>query len=272
MGGKKKVITTNYQTTQVERRSITQALTGSGTLQPAASYTVTTLVTGEILNSPIKEGDKVKEGDVLIKTSTGDEIKAKIDGEVSNVNVEENATVMAGVKLLDIVDYDNLQITVKVDEYDVASITKGKETTVKIGALDKEIKGTVSSVSKEGQTVNGVTFFTANIDLAKDSSLKVGMSAEAKLVSDSVKGVVTLPMKAIQFDDDNQPYVFTKGEKDLPAKTSITTGINDGTTVEVKSGVKNGETVLYTSTATKTGGMGFMRNNGSASSVSGGGN
>jgi HlyD family secretion protein len=83
----------------------------------------------------VKEGDMVKEDAVLIKTTAGDEIKSKISGEVVNINVEENAQVMAGINLLEIVDYNNLEIKVKVDEYDIASLEKGKESTVKIGDI-----------------------------------------------------------------------------------------------------------------------------------------
>ena len=68
-------------------------------------------------------------------------------------------------------------------------------------------------MSKEGQIVNGVTFFTATIDLEKDDSVKIGMSAEVKLVNSNATGVVTLPMKAIQFDDNNSPYVLKKVKK-----------------------------------------------------------
>jgi HlyD family secretion protein len=104
--------------------------------------------------------------------------------------------------------------------------------------------------------VNGVTYFTATIDLAKDSSIRIGMSAEVRLINEEVTGAVTLPMTAIQFDDNNNPFVLIKDDKGAAIRTEITTGINDGTTVEVKSGVSSGETVLYTK-ATAAGGMGF---------------
>ena len=263
---------TSYESATAKIGDITTYNSFSGNVDTKNRQTVMSEKVMQVSSLKVKEGDTVKVGDVLLKTTTGDEIKSKIDGEISNVNVEENATVMAGVKLLEIVDYNNLEINVKVDEYDIATLAKGKETTVKIGAINKEIKGTISSISKEGQIVNGVTFFTANIDLAKDASLKIGMSAEAKLISNTVKGVVTLPMKVIQFDENNQPYVLKQGEKNAPVKTEITTGINDGTTVEVKSGVSSGEAILYTTAAKTTGGMGFARNNGTASSVSGGNN
>ena len=108
----------------------------------------------------VKEGDIVKEGDVLIAVIPWEEIKAKIDGEISNINVEENQQVMAGVKLMEIVDYEHLEINVKVDEYDIGALEKGKEATVKIGAINKEIKGTISSISKEGQIVSRIVHLT----------------------------------------------------------------------------------------------------------------
>ena len=80
-------------------------------------------------------------------------------------------------------------------------------------------------------------------------------------------------MKAIQFDDNNNPYVLKKGEKNAAVKTEITTGINDGTTVEVKSGVSSEETILYTKAtkAATTTGMGASRTSSSQTSTTGGG-
>ena len=44
---------TEYQEAAVERRSITNSLSASGTLEPADSYTVNTLVSGEILSDTL---------------------------------------------------------------------------------------------------------------------------------------------------------------------------------------------------------------------------
>ena len=43
----------------------------------------------------------------------------------------------------------------------------------------------------------------------------------------------------------NQPYVLKNDSKNSVVKQIITTGINDGTYVEIKSGVLDGEEVLY---------------------------
>ena len=262
---------TSYESVDAKIGDITNYYSFTGNVETKNRQTVTSEKVTQISTINVKEGDVIEADTVLYTTSTGEEVKSKIAGEVVNINIEENSQVMGGVKLLEIVDYNNLEIKVKVDEYDIASLEQGKETTVKIGAINKDIKGTVSSMSKEGQIVNGVTFFTATIDLEKDESVKIGMSAEAKVINGNVQGIVTLPMKSIQFDDNNNPYVLMKGEKNAAIKTEITTGINDGTTVEVKSGVTSGETILYTKTAATTSkGMNIGRGSGNGNSTSGG--
>ncbi len=49
-----------YETVQVERRTITEELTGTGTLAPAESYVLTSLVSGDIISAPFEEGDIVE--------------------------------------------------------------------------------------------------------------------------------------------------------------------------------------------------------------------
>jgi len=261
--------TTNYESVDAKIADITNYYSFSGNVETKNRQTVMSEKVMQISKVKVIEGDIVEVGAVLLTTTTGEEIKSKISGEVMNLTATENAQVMTGTKLLDIVDYNNLEIKVKVDEYDIAALEKGKETTVNIGAINKDIKGVVSSMSKEGKIVNGVTFFTATIDLEKDDSVKIGMSAEVKLINSNVTGVVTLPMKAIQFDDNNNPYVLKKGEKNAAVKSEITTGINDGTTVEVKSGVTSEETILYTKAVkAATTGIGAGRNSSSTTSTS----
>jgi len=242
-----------YESVVAKTGDITTYYSFSGNVETKDRQTVTSEKIMQVSEIKVKEGDIVEEGTVLIKTTSGDEIKSKISGEVVNLNVEEKAQVMAGIKLLEVVDYDNLEIKVKVDEYDIASLDKGKDASIKIGAINKEIKGNIGSIAKEGQIINGVTFFTATIDLEKDESVRIGMSAEVKVISNKVGGVVTLPMTAIQFDENNKPYVLKNGENDTVINAEIVTGINDGTTVEVKSGLVSEETILYAKAAPTVG-------------------
>lgn len=261
-------VPTTYESVEAKTGDITTYYSFSGNVETKNRQTVISDRALQVSEIEVEEGDMVEEGDVLLRTTAGEKIKAKINGEVASIDVEEDVQVMAGVPLLEVVDYNDLEIKVRVDEYDISAIEKDKEATVIISATGQELKGIISSMSKEGEISNGVTFFTATIDLAKDSNLKIGMSAEVTLISDKVTGVVTLPMYVIQFYDDNTPYVFKEGPNGTPVKTEITTGINDGMTVEVKEGVSTGETIFYEK-AEATGGM-FQRRPGNTNDVSGG--
>lgn len=244
--------TATYDSVEAKSGDITTYYSFSGNVDTKNRETVMSDKMMQISELKVKEGDTVKEGDVLATTTTGEEITSTIDGEISKQYVEENAQVLAGAKLMDIVDYDNLELTVNVDEYDISALAVDKDAKITIDALGKEIQGTIRSVSKEGTVNNGVTYFTATIDLAKDSEVKIGMTAEVKLLNQSASNVVTLPMAALSFDAYNKPFVYIEDEKGLPVKTAVETGINDGTLVEIKSGVSDGDIVLYGSNITTT--------------------
>lgn len=224
--------------------TITTYYSFSGAVEAKNRKTIVSEEPIQVKELKVAAGDQVKKDDVLLVTKQGDKIKASIDGEITKIYVEKDAEIMAGVQLVDIVDYSALQTNVKIDEYDLKHVTVGKEVNVTINALEKEIKGTVASISKEAVNENGVSYFTAAIDLAADEELKVGMSTEAKILKENAAGVTTLSMEAIQFDSKNKPYVLIPAEKGVPTKKYVQTGINDGTTVEIKDGVKAGDEVV----------------------------
>ena len=55
----------NYTEAAPERRDVTNTLSGTGTLNPANTYTVKSLVDGKVLTGTIEEGDIVEESNVL---------------------------------------------------------------------------------------------------------------------------------------------------------------------------------------------------------------
>lgn len=235
-----------YKEVKAKTSDITTYYSFSGNIEANDRQSIMSGKVMHIYDIKVNEGDMVAEDDELIRTNAGERIKAGIDGEVISIEVEDNEQVMSGMKLVEIVNFDNLEISVKVDEYDLAAVEKGKETTVQIGAVNKEVKGKIGSVSKEGEITNGVTYFRAIINLDKDEELKPGMSAEVKILNNQATDVVTLPMYAIQFDDSNNPYVMIKDENDMIVNQDITTGINDGVTVEITSGISAGDIIFYT--------------------------
>lgn len=236
---------TAYKTVKAEIGDITTYYAFSGNVAAKNRQMLLSEQMMQIAEILVEKGDRVKTGDVLIKTTAGEELKAGIDGEVTKIYKEENEQIMPGEQLVEIVDYDHLEIVFRADEYDVDALEPGKDAVAEISAIGKVIRGTINDVSREGQIVNGVTFFTATMDIARDDRIRIGMSAEVRLLSKKAENVVKLPMDVIVFDDKNLPYVLKIGSKNSIVEEKITTGISDGTYVEVKSGVSAGEEIVY---------------------------
>ena len=72
-----------YVTENAERRTVVKTLSGSGTLKPADSYTVTTLVEGDILTAGFEEGDVVAKDAVLYEIDAEDVSKNIRQAELS---------------------------------------------------------------------------------------------------------------------------------------------------------------------------------------------
>lgn len=236
---------TEYRTVKAEVGDITTYYAFSGNVAAKNRQLLLSEQMMQIAEILVEKGDRVKTGDVLITTTAGDELKARIDGEVTNIHAEENEQVMPGAQLAEIVDYDHLEIVFRADEYDVDALEPGKEAVAEIAAIGREVRGKINDISREGQIVNGVTFFTATMDISRDDRIRTGMSAEVRLLSKKAENVVKLPMDVILFDDRNLPYVLKIGNKNSIVEEKIKTGINDGTYVEVKSGVAAGEQIAY---------------------------
>lgn len=79
-----------YQMHTVGRRDIVSMLSGSGTLQPADSYTVTGLVSGEILEAPFEEGDEIRKGALLYRIDPSDAEQA-IKTAQSNLDAAQDS-------------------------------------------------------------------------------------------------------------------------------------------------------------------------------------
>jgi HlyD family secretion protein len=64
-GNKELII--NVQTEEVQKRDITQVVTATGKINPEYQVIITPEVTGEIVELPVKEGEQVKKGQLLIR-------------------------------------------------------------------------------------------------------------------------------------------------------------------------------------------------------------
>lgn len=66
------------QTEKIGRRTITQIVNASGKIQPETMVKINAEVSGEITALPVKEGDQVKKGDLLVRIKP-DQYQAQVD-------------------------------------------------------------------------------------------------------------------------------------------------------------------------------------------------
>lgn len=77
LGSKKENVIT-VQTEKVTKRTITQVVNASGKIQPETMVKINAEVSGEITALPVKEGDKVKKGELLVRIKP-DQYQAQVD-------------------------------------------------------------------------------------------------------------------------------------------------------------------------------------------------
>ena len=180
LGGQQAAAAVSYQEAAVEARDITRSLTASGTLEPADSYTVSTLVDGEILSDTFEEGDLVEKGQLLYTLDSSDASSAltqsrnsytqaqnnydqavkhkyptaDMSGTVSEVYVRNGDTVNAGTTLLKIVGDNSIYIDFMFSYADSGDFYVGQSATIFINGFAGTLQGTVQQVS-QSSTASG---------------------------------------------------------------------------------------------------------------------
>jgi HlyD family secretion protein len=97
LGGSKEQII-NVQTEKVMKRDITQTVSATGKIESEFKVTITPEVTGEIVSLPIKDGDKVQKGRLLIQIK-GDLYVAQKDRAEANLQSAEANLAMRKAEL-----------------------------------------------------------------------------------------------------------------------------------------------------------------------------
>ena len=170
-----------YQPVQVQRQDLTVAVSGSGTVTPIESYQVSSLVTGEILESPFEDGDQVEKDQLLYRIDPGSaqtalqqaqlsvqqaqmnydtlasslQVKAIGGGVVQTLHVQEGDLVSAGTAIADITDTSTMTLTVPFQAADAAHISAGQTAQVTLSGTLETLSGTVESVASADQVGSG---------------------------------------------------------------------------------------------------------------------
>jgi HlyD family secretion protein len=115
-----------------------------------------------------------------------------------------------------------------------------------VGAIPQsEVTGNLRRISPKARKQESATLFDveAEINPVNGQLLRAGYSANAKIVIAKVDSVLTVPERVVRFKD-GKATVRIPGKDGKPVEREITTGLSDGLTVEVKSGLAEKDLVL----------------------------
>ncbi len=240
----KKKGSTTYTTETARTQDINTYYTFSGNIEPEDAMIVTATQRGTVKELKFEEGDTVSEDDEVVVPKSGIRVKAPMDGTISDIYVEEDDDYVPGDQLFRVADYAHPILKIKVDEYDVSALKKGTTVDVKVHATGETLTGTIVRIAQEATVSGDVAYYEAKISLPQDGTLVMGLTCEISVPRESAENATTVSMDAIQYDDDGKPYVYCYGRSEEIVKQTVILGINNGTIVEIKDGVKSGETIL----------------------------
>lgn len=223
LGGQEASAEASYQTATVEKQDITRSLSSSGTLQPADSYTVSTLVSGEILSDTFEEGDQVVEGQLLYtldsssasnsqtqaknsytqaQTNYKQAVEAKyptadMSGTVSEVYVKNGDTVSAGTELMRIVGDNNIYLTGLFPYASPSDFYVGQTATIYINGFAGTTTGTVTAVSSSTVTTStGLQAVSVQVKAANPGLVTADYTASIYIGSYSSYGQTSINLSA----------------------------------------------------------------------------
>ena len=155
---------------------------------------------------------------------------------------------MSETELCTLTDYSSAEIFLTVDELDIGRLKTGQTASVVLDALGgQRFEGTISSIDPNGDNSGGNTKYTVTVSLSRTRDMLTGMNASVYIVLEEHPSLLLVPLAAIN-EDSGGIYVYTaydSGRKELTDPVEVTTGLSDGTNVEIISGLSEGDTCYY---------------------------
>ncbi len=263
---------TTYNVEEVTYGDVSTTISGSGSLSPIKSKTITTEYPAEVVTLNYAVGDSVAEGDVIAVITSdldGDvEITAPFDGIIIEQPVAEEDELNMNEEIAILMGTDGFNINMTVDELNISSVELGQEVSVTIDAVDGRYTGSVTSISYNGSTSGSVTSYSIVATIEYVEGVYPGMSASAEIIIESSGDGLLVPVTAVKTSgDDSYLYLapsdaevgleYQENEIDVSKLTKVTvkTGMSDGSYIMVESDkLSEGSLIIITKiTSTLTG-------------------
>lgn len=241
--------TTTYNVEEVTTGSVSTTISGSGSLSPVTSDTLSASGAGTVKSVNYAAGDTVSEGDVIAvityqvseEETSEEEVLAPYDGVLLEMPIGEGDAVEAGAELALLMGLDGFSMGIAVDELNISQVAIGQDVEITIDAVEGDYTGEVASISYNGTTSGSVTAYQITAAVEYVEGVYPGMSVSAQIViEDSGEGLI-VPVDAVQTSGDTQyVYLAPSDAQSGGSYDEDEISLSDLTRVEVESGMSDG--------------------------------
>ena len=186
-------------------------------------------------------------------------IRAPFDGTLAKVSVKKGDSASSGAAVATIITQQQIA-EITLNEVDVSKVAVGEKVTLTFDAISGlELTGKVATIDSIGTVAQGVVTYTVQIMFdTQDDRIKSGMSVSAAIMTNVKADVLTVPNAAVK-TSSNGSYVLmldtiptgadttsTAGIASLtpPKQVPVQIGISNDTLTEITSGINEGDNVV----------------------------
>ena len=223
----------SYVQTTPEKRDLSNSLSGTGTLNPANTYNVKSLVAGKVLTSTIEEGDIVEEGTVLYTVDASDAttkaeqasitlqqaqrsydktvdrqyVRAEVAGVVATLKVAKGDEVISGQEVAVIRDSSKMVLQLEFPAADAATFSVGQSAEVTLDGTFETLTGTVTAVTgTDALSTGNLLTRTVTITVRNAGGLTTAQAATA-----TINGVSCIAAKCFEYQAERTLTTLAAG-------------------------------------------------------------
>ena len=236
----------DYTVTQATKTTIETSLESSGEITSSLEENVEPHTSYYLDEIKVEEGQALKEGDVILTYTNDEEMTAPYNCVIKGWSLPESEEQLTSDHYVTIAGTDVLQMTISVNESNIADLELGDKATVTVDATGGTYDAEVSYISQVGSYSGGNSSFSARVTFDNDGKLKLGMSGTATVSLEKAENVIAVPAGAVN-KKGPMSFVTTVDESGEMSQVQVETGISNDSFIEIKSGLNEGDSVVVTS-------------------------
>ncbi len=150
-----------------------------------------------------------------------------------------------GPSLFSLIQMDKVRIQMPVPEAEAAVVNPGDTITLNFPSFPSEQSMTANVTRLSGSLDPSTrTMLVEAVVDNPDMKLIPGMFGQATIKIGANVASNVLPARAVRFDETGNAYVYAVSQDETVEIVPVTTGIDDGRTIEITSGIQPGQRVI----------------------------